>query len=214
MVHGNSVHKLASVVDVRGLDDMYRRLVSTWDDPTALVIGGSEDEAPWNAEDLAGLEPAHRMMLLDLLTYLPDDILVKVDRASMATSLEARAPLLDHRLVEFSWRLPLHQKIRGGEGKWVLRRVLERHVPRSLFERPKQGFGIPIDAWLRGPLKEWAQDLLSPDRLRAEGFLRPEPITAALTAHLEGRLNLQYRLWTILMFESWLADATGSAAQP
>ena len=153
-------------------------------------------------------QPADRMMLLDLLGYLPDDILAKVDRASMGTSLEVRAPFLDHRLVEFAWRLPLHQKIRGGEGKWLVRRVLERHVPRSLFERPKHGFGVPIDAWLRGPLRGWAQDLLSQQRLEREGFLDPAPIQAALREHLDGRRNHQYQLWAVLMFQSWLEETT------
>jgi asparagine synthase (glutamine-hydrolysing) len=144
------------------------------------------------------------MMLADLLSYLPDDILVKVDRASMSASLEARAPLLDHRVVEFAWRLPLDQKIRGGEGKWLLRRVLERHVPREITDRPKQGFGVPIDEWLRGPLRGWAEDLLSRQKLAREGFLDPTPVQVALRDHLNGRRNLQYQLWTVLMFESWL----------
>ncbi|HVI96980.1 MAG TPA: asparagine synthase C-terminal domain-containing protein, partial [Anaeromyxobacter sp.] len=121
----------------------------------------------------------------------------------MGVSLEARAPLLDHRVAELAWRLPIAQKIRGGEGKWVLRRVLERHVPRALFERPKAGFGIPIDQWLRGPLRPWAEDLLSERRLRSGGFFDPAPIRAALLDHLEGVRNRQYELWTILMFEAW-----------
>jgi asparagine synthase (glutamine-hydrolysing) len=149
-------------------------------------------------------DPAERMMLFDLLGYLPDDILAKVDRASMGNSLEVRAPLLDHRVVEFAWRLPLRQKIRGGESKWLLRRVLERHVPRPLFERPKAGFGVPIDAWLRGPLREWAEDLLSEERLAREGFFDPAPVRSALVEHLHGTRNRQYQLWTVLMFESWL----------
>ena len=166
------MHKLASILGVGSVDDMYTRLVSTWPQPSRLVIEGREPALPWQDWPVGLAEPAHRMMLIDLLSYLPDDILVKVDRASMGASLEARAPLLDHRLVEFCWRLPLDQKIRKGEGKWLLRRVLERHVPRTLFERPKHGFGIPIDSWLRGPLRNWAQDLLSEERLDAKGSLR------------------------------------------
>ena len=201
---GNNVHKLASILGVGSVDDMYTRLVSTWPQPSRVVIGGRESALPWQDWQVGLAEPAHRMMLIDLLSYLPDDILVKVDRASMGASLEARAPLLDHRLVEFCWRLPLDQKIRRGEGKWLLRRVLERHVPRTLYERPKHGFGIPIDSWLRGPLRSWAQDLLSEERLKREGFLEVAPIRAALKTHLEGRRNLQFQLWTVLMFQSWL----------
>jgi asparagine synthase (glutamine-hydrolysing) len=122
----------------------------------------------------------------------------------MGTSLEVRAPLLDHRVVEFAWRLPINQKIRGGVSKWLLRRVLERHVPRELFERPKHGFGVPIDSWLRGPLRDWVEDLLSEQRLQREGFLDPAPVRAALQEHLQGRRNNQYQLWTVLMFQSWL----------
>ncbi len=204
LISGNRVHKLATVLDLGGVDAMYTRLVSTWPEPGPLVRGGHEPELPWRAVTANLPDPADRMMLFDLLGYLPDDILAKVDRASMGTSLEVRAPLLDHRVVEFAWRLPLRQKIRGGVGKFVLRRVLERHVPRSLFERPKHGFGVPIDAWLRGPLREWAEDLLSEQRLEREGFFDPAPVRSALREHLEGRRNLQYQLWTVLMFQSWL----------
>jgi len=154
------------------------------------------------------------MMLFDLLGYLPDDILAKVDRASMGTSLEVRAPLLDHRVVEFAWRLPINQKIRGGVGKWLLRRILEHHVPRALFERPKHGFGVPIDAWLRGPLREWAEDLLSEQRLQREGFLDPAPVRSALREHLQGRRNYQYKLWTVLMFQSWLDQQRSVGRHP
>jgi asparagine synthase (glutamine-hydrolysing) len=213
ILRGNSVHKLATVLDVGSIDEMYGRLVSTWPEPERLVRGGSEPELPWRAVNADLVDPAHRMMLFALIGYLPDDILAKVDRASMANSLEVRAPLLDHRVVEFAWRLPLHQKIRGGVSKWLLRRLLERHVPRSLFERPKHGFGVPIDAWLRGPLREWAEDLLSQQRLEREGFLDPVPIRSALREHLQGSRNHQYRLWTVLMFQSWL-DAQSAGRLP
>jgi asparagine synthase (glutamine-hydrolysing) len=204
VITGNRVQKLATVLDLGSIDEMYTRLVSTWPEPGRLVRGGREPELPWRAVETNFPHPADRMMLLDLLGYLPDDILAKVDRASMGTSLEVRAPLLDHRVVEFAWRLPLRQKIRGGVSKWLLRRVLERYVPRSLFERPKHGFGVPIDAWLRGPLREWAEDLLSEERLAREGFFDPAPVRSALREHLQGRRNRQYQLWTVLMFQSWL----------
>jgi asparagine synthase (glutamine-hydrolysing) len=204
VITGNNVHKLASVLDLGGIDQMYTRLVSTWTNPDEIVVGGCEVRPEWSDITAPLADPAHRMMLFDLVSYLPDDILVKVDRASMGSSLEARAPFLDHRVVEFAWRLPLHQKIRAGEGKWLLRRVLERHVPRSMFERPKHGFGVPIDAWLRGPLRDWAEALLSKDRLTRDGFLEAAPIREVLDEHLDGRRNNQYRLWAVLMFQSWL----------
>jgi len=209
-ITGNRVHKLATVLDVTGADDMYARLVSTWPDPRGLVLSGRELEPPWRSVKANLPSPADRMMLLDQVSYLPDDILAKVDRASMGTSLEVRAPFLDHRIVEFAWRLPLSQKIRRGEGKFLLRRVLERHMPRSLFERPKHGFGIPIDAWLRGPLREWAEDLLAEQRLKREGYFDPVPVRAALRDHLAGTRNTQYQLWTVLMFQSWLDQQVGS----
>jgi asparagine synthase (glutamine-hydrolysing) len=159
------------------------------------------DPAVWQV----GADIAHSQMYLDFISYLPDDILVKVDRAAMGVSLETRVPFLDHRVIEFAWQLPLAMKIREGQGKWLLRQLLYRHVPAQLVERPKTGFGVPIDAWLRGPLKHWAQELLDPARLAREGFLRPEPVTRLWQEHLSGRANRQHALWNVLMFESWLA---------
>jgi asparagine synthase (glutamine-hydrolysing) len=150
------------------------------------------------------------MMFADLMTYLPDDVLVKVDRAAMANSLETRVPLLDHRVVEFALGVPLSQKLRSGTGKWLLRQVLARYVPAALFERPKMGFGVPIDHWLRGPLKSWADDLLDPAALRAHG-LEPAPIVQAWQEHRSGQRDWQYPLWTVLMLQAWLRH---DAAQP
>jgi asparagine synthase (glutamine-hydrolysing) len=197
--------KLARILRESSLASIYRGLVSQWPEPEAIARGGTEARGPlWDdtiAEDVP--EPVARMQLLDTLTYLPDDIMTKVDRASMAVSLEAREPLLDHRLIEHAWTLPPDFKIRKGEGKWALRRVLERYVPRALFERPKMGFGVPIDSWLRGPLRDWAEDLLDDKSLAADGLLNPAPIRAAWAAHLSGARDMHYPLWTVLMFQAW-----------
>jgi asparagine synthase (glutamine-hydrolysing) len=206
LLYGDKLHKAAGILASRSVSEVYHGLVSHWPDPAAIVIDGREPETQLtgNLPQLKGLNDIERMMALDLVTYLPDDILVKVDRAAMGVSLETRVPFLDHRVVEFAWRMPLSYKLREGQTKWALRQVLYRHVPRSLIERPKQGFGIPIDSWLRGPLKGWAEELLDERRLREEGYFRPEPIRKMWAAHLSGQVNMQYHLWDVLMFQAWL----------
>jgi asparagine synthase (glutamine-hydrolysing) len=202
---GQKVHKLAAVLEQRTIDDVYLKLVSQWQDPHALVPGAAEP--PSALTDGAALksfaQPLARMMYLDLVSYLPDDILVKVDRASMAVSLETRIPLLDHRLIEFAWRVPMRTKVAGGTAKRLLRSVLYRYVPQALLDRPKMGFGVPIDSWLRGPLRPWADHLLDPVRLKAQGFLAPEPITRAWREHRDQVRDWHYPLWAVLMFQAW-----------
>ena len=204
---GDKLHKITTLLDNPQPDAIYRRLVSQWERPEDVAAAGREPRGPmWDptiARDFHDLVP--RMQFLDMITYLPDDILTKVDRATMAVGLEGRVPLLDHRVVAYSWSLPLEFKLRGGRSKWLLRQVLDRYVPRSLIDRPKMGFGVPIDAWLRGPLREWAESLLAPARLASDGFVRVEPVRRAWREHLEGSRNWQYPLWTVLMLQAWRA---------
>jgi asparagine synthase (glutamine-hydrolysing) len=200
------VRKLAEIMSARSPRATYLRFLSHWTAPAEIVLGGQEPASiltePGGSDDLD--EFTQEMMALDIQTYLPDDILVKVDRSTMAESLEARAPLLDHRLVEFAARLPLSAKLRDGTTKWALRQILYRHVPRELVERPKMGFGVPIDSWLIGPLRDWAEDLLSEARLKREGFFDHRPIRKLWDEHIAGRQRAHYYLWDILMFQSWL----------
>ena len=209
---GDKLHKGAAVMATRSADGLYHALVSHWQRPEQIVLGGTEPLTPLTglAPSLDGLNPVERMMALDLLTYLPDDILTKVDRAAMAVSLETRVPFLDHRVVEFSWKMPIDYLLRPEHGgyttKWLLRQVLYRHVPKALIERPKMGFGVPIDSWLRGPLRDWAEDLLAEPRLRQEGYFNPAPIRQKWAEHLSGQRNWQHHLWDVLMFQAWLAE--------
>lgn len=203
---GDKIHKAASVLTLDDADMLYRRLVSHWE-PGDIMPGVTETRGVlWDAsarKDFPDL--LDRMQYLDLVTYLPDDILTKVDRASMAVALEARVPLLDHRVVELAWQLPHSVKIRGGVTKWLLRQVLYRHVPKGLVERPKMGFGVPLGDWLRGPLREWAEDLLSEKRLGENGFFDVALVRKYWAQHLSGQRNWQYLLWDVLMFEAWRA---------
>jgi asparagine synthase (glutamine-hydrolysing) len=200
---GERIHKFARALQSNDPDSLYYEIVTLWNE---LVEGAKPvtipvtDTASWPSIP----DYTERMMFFDQISYLPDDILVKVDRASMAISLEAREPLLDHRLIEFAWRLPLSMKIRDGKGKWVLRQVLSKYVPMTLIERPKMGFGIPIDHWLRGPLRGWAEELLSERRLREDGFFRVADVRAKWTDHMRGSGEWQYYIWTVLMFQAWL----------
>ena len=202
---GDKLHKAARVVSAPDMDSLYLGLVSHWRNPAEIVPRTIEPPTALNSPEGAfpGTAGIERMMALDTVSYLPDDILVKVDRAAMANSLETRVPFLDHNVVEFAWRLPLAYKLKGRQTKHVLRQVLYRHVPASLIERPKMGFGVPIDQWLRGPLREWARSLLDPARLRREGYFAPEEVGRKLDEHLSGQRNWQYQLWNVLMFQAW-----------
>ena len=200
---GDKLHKLAEVLGASSKETFYQKLASQWHGGIPLLRASEpssylSDSSRW----LAAESFAEQMMAVDTLTYLPDDILVKLDRASMAVGLEMRVPFLDERIINFAWRLPLSMKIQGKTGKWILRQLLHRRVPAAFFERPKQGFSVPIDKWLRGPLRDWAEDLLSPSNLAADGLLDPRPIQTLWKRHLSGA-NVQYALWGVLMYQAW-----------
>jgi asparagine synthase (glutamine-hydrolysing) len=201
---GEKLGKVAKVLDATSIQDLYLRLLSQWNEPLVLGAQGTAWGAIAADPALSDLAPAEWMMALDLLHYLPGDVLTKVDRAGMAASLEVRVPFLDHELARFAWSLPLHMKLRDGVGKWLLRQVLYRHVPASLIERPKMGFAVPIGPWLKGPLRDWAEALLSPTRLKAEGLLRDDLVRDAWAQHLADQGDHSHRLWSVLMFQQWL----------
>ncbi len=222
---GDKLHKLTELLTLRQPQDVYLRLVSHWRRPDDVVLGGHEPATPLS-DASAWPEVPHildHMMYLDLITYLPDDILTKVDRASMAVGLECRVPLLDHHVMELAWRLPRRLKVRqgrgsgkgsgAGQGKWALRQILARHLPIELIERPKMGFGVPLADWLRGPLRPWAEELLDERRLRDQGWLQPEPIRQLWADHLGGQRDWHYWLWDVLVFQQWLERHHGSSME-
>jgi asparagine synthase (glutamine-hydrolysing) len=206
---GDKAHKLAARLrDVHDLDDLYLSLVSEWRDSTNIVIGAREsetlldDRTPKPGRE----EHEHRMMYWDSMTYLPDDILCKVDRAAMGVGLETRVPFLDHRVSELLWCMPLNMKIRNGQGKWILRQVLYKYVSKELIERPKAGFGVPVGEWLRGPLRDWAEALLDESRLKREGYFNPKLIRQKWSEHMTRTRNWSQSIWTVLMFQAWLEN--------
>lgn len=209
-IPGTKAQKLADVLSLSDEKSYFSRLTSHWQNPENIVIGAKEPPTLLTTDSAWPLTDCfeHSMMAMDAQNFLPEEVLVKVDRAAMANSLETRTPMIDHQVVELAWRMPLHMKIRNGQGKWLLRQVLYRHVPKELIERPKTGFGIPIDAWLRGTLREWAESLLDEQRLQKEGYFHPGPIRKLWEEHLSGKYNWQYQLWSVLMFQAWLEENT------
>jgi asparagine synthase (glutamine-hydrolysing) len=203
---GDKIHKGADVLDSKNLLDLYSRIISFWRDENEVVINGKRPKTVLDNTSLkiSSLDSQQQMMLLDSLTYLPDDILVKIDRAAMGSSLETRVPFLNHKLIEYVWKIPQSLKLRNGESKWILREILYQHVPKKLIEKPKMGFEVPLGAWLRGPLKHWAENLLNETRLQREGYLNPKLIHTKWNEHLSGKRNWEYDLWNVLMFQAWL----------
>ena len=203
---GDLMYKFLRVLKCKSLNEVYLKLTSHFDNPTEIVIESkTKDNILSNYRlELNQFDDQQKMMIFDALTYLPDDILVKLDRAAMASSLETRAPFLDHRIVEYSWKIPQSFKIQNGQGKWILRQILHKYVPKKLIERPKKGFAIPLDSWLRGPLREWAENLLNKKKLSEEGYFNSEMVIKMWQDHLSNKRNYQHKLWNILMVQAWL----------
>jgi asparagine synthase (glutamine-hydrolysing) len=206
---GDTLHKFAEIISCQTPTDLYTHMVTQWKNPEMVVIGN--ETTGNNAGYIQPFPPlddyTHTMMYMDMVSYLSDDILAKVDRASMGVSLEVRVPYLDHRIAAFSWRVPLSMKIRDNKGKWLLRQVLKRYLPVDLMDPSKTGFSIPLDTWLRGPLKDWAESLLSRETLKNGGFFHPDPIRKKWNEHLSGMRNWQNYLWSILMFQAWYDES-------
>tara|TARA_X000001036_G_C20485590_1_gene727597 strand:- start:191 stop:835 length:645 start_codon:yes stop_codon:yes gene_type:complete len=201
----DKLYKVASILPLNNEQDIYRELVSQWSNPQSIVKYSGEIKTVAIENNLkANIDNyISRMQYMDMVSYLPDDILVKLDRASMAVGLEARVPLLDHRVVEFALKQPIKMRQRNGKSKWLLRQLLHRYIPSQIIERPKMGFSIPIGQWLRGPLREWSQDLLSSEQLKKHDFFNNDVAQKYLNEHMMGHRNHQYKLWVLLMFQSW-----------
>jgi asparagine synthase (glutamine-hydrolysing) len=205
---GEKIHKAANVIGSSSIDELYLQLVSNWSNPESIVLNssGAISQATSGIINSLQMNQIQKMMLMDTLTYLPDDILTKVDRAAMGVSLETRIPFLSCNVVDFAWHMPMNFKIRNGESKWALRQILYKYIPKEMIERPKMGFSVPIGVWLRGPLREWAEDLLDESRLRQEGFFDPTVIRKKWMEHLSGARDWQHQLWSVLMFQAWLEE--------
>jgi asparagine synthase (glutamine-hydrolysing) len=202
---GDSLYRLAGVLSEQKVRGIYQHLISQWQNPESVVIGSRRVKTIFSETSENSLDFLQWMMFVDMVTSLPDDILVKVDRATMGVSLESRTPFLDHRIVEFAWQLPLSMKVKENKGKWILRELLSRYIPCNLIERPKQGFAIPLEDWLRTELlRDWVESLLSEKRLQSAGFFHPHIIRQKWQEHLSGRYNWQSHLWNVLMFQAWL----------
>jgi asparagine synthase (glutamine-hydrolysing) len=210
----DKLHKLVPVLASTEPELMRRALVANWRGTNSLVLGAPMLSSAHSGEEIPDFPKfVQYMMYADLIAYLPDDILVKVDRASMGVSLEARVPFLDHRVIEFAWRIPLQFKLHRGITKWILRQVLYRYVPRQLVDRPKSGFAVPVSTWLRGPLREFGEDMLAESRLRQDGWFDPRIVRTLWREHLQGRRNWEQPLWSLLIFQAWLAEQNAHSAR-
>ena len=203
---GDKIYKVANVISANSSHEIYHRLCSHWQNPSEIVKNSEEPKTLLSElkNNLKELNSQQQMMVMDFLTYLPDDILVKIDRAAMSSSLETRTPFLDHKLIEYVWKIPHQLKFRNNKGKWILRKILNKYIPKNLTERPKMGFAIPIDSWLRGELKDWAENLLNEKKLEQQGYFNSKLIRKKWIEHLSGKKNWQSDLWDVLMFQAWL----------